>query len=123
MDSRQKDIAALKQDWANNPRWKLYAYGKLADIAAAGSIESPYYVVALVADDPSENDGDPAHDGSGAVGVPNPGAGVLVVRAEAFGPRGAHRIVDATVARIEAPAGEVEGGPGRLRILSWSLGL
>ena len=50
----------------------------------------------LVGDDPSETDGDPLTDG---IGGTNPGSGVVALRAEAFGPHGTHRIIEATVAR------------------------
>jgi hypothetical protein len=80
---------------ANNPRWRLFAYGRLRTLLAPGVIESPYYVVAMTADDPGENDNDPTRDGAGS----NPGAGIVAVRAEAFGPMGAHKVVELTVAR------------------------
>ncbi len=103
--------ATSRRPWAlNNPRWLLYSYGHLAALTS-GSINSPYYVAVMVADDPAENDHDPASDGAvpcgGAVpvltGDPpapscNPGSGVLALRAEAFGPRGVHKIVEATIA-------------------------
>ena len=41
----------------------------------------------------------------------NPGAGILQLRSEAFGPGGAHRAVEATIARA---------GVG-VRIISWRL--
>jgi Tfp pilus assembly protein PilX len=63
----------------NNPVWRLYAYGRLADLAPAGTGDSIFYVVAMV--------------GSGV--------DVLALRAEAFGPRGAHKVVELTVARAE----------------------
>jgi hypothetical protein len=83
---------------ANNPRWKLYSYGNLQDMMPTATINSPYYVVLFVGDDPSENDGDPTKDGASAA---NPGAGVLAVRAEAFGPRGAHKVLEVTLARTD----------------------
>jgi hypothetical protein len=82
----------------NNPRWQLYAYGNLQDMLPTATINSPYYVVLFVGDDPSENDGDPTMDGASAA---NPGAGVLAMRAEAFGPRGAHKVLEITVARTD----------------------
>src|SRR5262245_51740486 len=90
---------------ANNPVWQLYAYGPLADILPANAIDSPFYVVLMVADDPSENDGDPSRDG---VVFGNPGRGVLALRADAFGPRGAHRQIEATIARTDTT--ELERG-------------
>jgi hypothetical protein len=82
----------------NNPVWQPYAYGPLSNLLPAGAIDSPYYVLVMVADDPSENDGDPLHDGNSQS---NPGTGVLALRAEAFGPRGAHKVVEMTVARTD----------------------
>jgi hypothetical protein len=50
-------------------------------------------VIVLVADDPSENDGDPLRDGTT---TNNPGLDRLAVRAESLGPRGAHQAIEAT---------------------------
>jgi len=109
----EMDAVTGERPWgANNPRWQLYAYGALGRLLPAGSIRSEFYGVVMVADDPSENDGNPLRDGSGPG---NPGAGVLALRAEAFGPRGAHAIIEMTVAR---PVGAEDGG-GRARVLSW----
>jgi hypothetical protein len=111
--SGDMDAVTAERPWgANNPRWQLYAYGALGSLLPAGSIRSEFYGVVMVADDPSENDGDPLRDGAGPG---NPGAGVLALRAEAFGPRGAHTIIEMTVARPDA-AGE---GGSRARVLSW----
>ena len=96
------DVTTITADrpWGpNNPRFQLYAYGPVADLVPTDTISSPFYVVVLVGDDPSETDGDPLHDGSSAA---NPGSGVLTIRAESFGPRGVHRVVEATVARTAA---------------------
>jgi len=90
---------------ANNPRWKLFAYGPVHDMLPSGAIQSPCYVIVMIGDDPGETDDDPTVDGS----PPNPGAGVIALRAEAFGPSGAHRVVELTVARV---------GPA-VRMLSW----
>jgi hypothetical protein len=69
------------------------------------SINSSYYVVVMIADDPSENDGNPLQDGASQS---NPGAGVIAMRAEAFGPKGAHKIIELTLARTDAT--ELERG-------------
>jgi len=98
---------------ANNPRWRLYAYGPLRAMQPAGAIESPFYVVAMVGDDPAENDGDPLRDGADAA---NPGAGVIVIRGEAFGPAGAHAVVEATLARVASAGGAPLPG---VRLLTW----
>jgi hypothetical protein len=96
----------LERPWGpNNPVWQLFAYGPLNTVLPQGGINSPFYVVVMVGDDPSENDGDPLHDG---VSVANPGMGVLAMRAEAFGPRGTHKVVELTVARTDTT--ELERG-------------
>ena len=117
------DITATtaERPWGvNNPRWLPYAYGRLADSVGVGTVRSPFYVVAFVGDDSSENDGDPTRDGLSVGGLPNPGLGIVLIRAEAFGPRNAHRVIEATIARME-PAGAPTGGGGitNLRVLSW----
>lgn len=89
----------------NNPRWKLFGYGHLRQIVSDGSIESPFYVIAMIGDDPGETDGDPSRDGDPGT----PGAGIFAVRAEAFGPNGAHRVVELTVMRDGTAA----------RLLTW----
>jgi hypothetical protein len=90
---------------ANNPRWQLYGYGPLNNLLPAGSIDSTFYVVVFVADDPSENDGDPLRDGASQA---NPGSGVVALRAEAFGPRSARKVVELTVAKTDSE--DVESG-------------
>ena len=93
---------------SNNPVWRLYAYGPASSLLPTSTINSSYYVIVMVADDPSENDNDPLHDGESQT---NAGAGVLELRAEAFGPRGAHTVLELTVARgVHQPG---------VRILSW----
>jgi hypothetical protein len=89
---------------ANNPVWQLYAYNRLDAIVPSGTVNSQYYVVVLVGDDPSDDDNDPLHDGGPCdptLQCPNPGAGVLSLRAEAFGPRGAHKVIEMTVAKTD----------------------
>jgi Tfp pilus assembly protein PilX len=102
------DLTAVtvERPWGpNNPTWQLFAYGPLNTVLPQGGINSPYYVIVMVGDDPSENDGDPLHDG---VSQTNPGSGVLAMRAEAFGPRGSHKVVELTVARTDTT--ELERG-------------
>jgi len=101
------DMNAVTQDrpWgANNPRWQLFAFGRLRDLLPPDSM-APGYLVVMVGDDPGEVDSDPTHDS----GPGTPGAGVVAVRAEAFGPGGAHKVVELTAAR----------GQSAMRVLSW----
>jgi hypothetical protein len=91
------ELTAVTADrpWGtNNPHWMLYAYGALRDLLPSGAIESPCYVVLL----------------AGAAVVP-PGWSGIALHAEAFGPRGVHAVVEATVGR--APGDEPP------RLLSW----
>jgi hypothetical protein len=117
------ELAAITTDrpWgANNPRWTPYAYGPLSDLLEHQAVHSGFYVVVFVGDDPSENDDDPTLDGFSVGSTPNPGAGVIVVRAEAFGPRNAHRVVEATVARVDTlPGSPAEPASTELRVFSW----
>ncbi len=86
----------------NNPRWRLFAYGPLAGLVPDGGLLPPAeYVVVLVADDPAEADSDPLRDGRPGTSA---GAGVVQLRAEAFGPDAAHRAIEVMVARGGAGA-------------------
>jgi hypothetical protein len=87
----------------NNPRWRLFAYSPLADIIETGTVLSSMYVAVWVGDDPAETDDNPLVDG----GTAN-GRGVLLLRAEAYGPAGTHSIIEVTVARTDTT--ELERG-------------
>lgn len=113
------NAVTAERPWGtNNPHWRLYAHGRMADEAPAGVISSRFYLILLVADDPSEIDGNPSVDAAS----PNPGAGVLLLRGEAFGPAGAHAVVEATVVRADPD--ELSSIPGTppVRVTSWRLG-
>ena len=104
------DMNAISDDrpWGvNNPRWQLFAYGPLSNLLSSGAVDSPYYGVVMVGDDPAEDDNDPTLDGTGA----NPGAGVVALRGEAFGPGGAHKVVELTVTRAQPEIA--------VKVLSW----
>jgi hypothetical protein len=99
------DLVTSERPWGrNNPRWQPFAYGALSSWAPGIDRTLPYYAIVMVGDDPSESDQDPFHDGE------IDGAGTVAVRAEAFGPRGAHRIVELIVARVPT---------GHVRIVTW----
>jgi len=84
---------------ANNPVWRIYAWGPMANlIPGASSITSLYYVVVWAADDPADNDANPSRDVNG----------VLTMRAEAFGPNNTHKVIEVTVARTASA--EIERG-------------
>ena len=121
------DATTSERPWgSNNPRWQPFAWGNVN--CWLPTVESPFYVVAMVADDPSENDGDPLTDGSIACAQDratecNPGTGRLALRAEAFGPFGVHKILESTIARSGTGQRERDYNNGSdqpgIRILSW----
>jgi hypothetical protein len=105
------DAYSEERPWTvNNPRWQLFAYGSIGDLLPTGTINSPFYVVVLIGDDPSETDDNPIGDGGAPVApaVTNPGRGVIALRAEAFGPRGAHKVIEMTIAKTDTT--ELERG-------------
>lgn len=107
------DAVTAERPWgSNNPRWQLFAYGQLAQMSTLSRTRDGFYVVVLVADDAGETDGQPAQDAASAA---DPGHGIIVLRAEAFGPTGARHAVELTVER------RVLGSPGTgtVRVLAW----
>jgi hypothetical protein len=108
----------VERPWGtNNPQWRPFAYGKLSDLSSAAS-ESHYYGIVFVADDPSEIDGDPLADGVS----PNPGTGVIVLRAAVFGPGGVRVSVESTIARRDPTELSVMPGVSAVRMVSWRIG-
>lgn len=104
------DAVTADRPWgANNPRWQLFLYGPLSAMADQYLIQSPYYVIVLVGDDPSETDNDPSRDGS----TPAAGGGLVVLRALVFGPRGSRKSIEVTVARA---------ANGHVRVVAWRVG-
>jgi hypothetical protein len=100
------DIVEATSDrpWgANNPEWKVYAHGPLPAVMAGANVDSRFYVLLLVGQGPAPN--------------------LLALRAEAFGPRGAHAIVEATAARTSSANNERDyNGPpvqNVVKLLSW----
>lgn len=95
----------------NNPRWRLFAWGTMSALVPGIDPAADAYLVVLVGDDPAENDADPTRDGRG----PNPGSGVLCLRAHAFGRAGGHRTVEMIVTRTgqHAPGGPYPGQRGQ----------
>jgi len=106
-------VVAVTDDrpWGpNNPSWRVFGLGGAGQTPGEG-VGLPYAVV-LVGDDPDEADGDPARDAPPG----SPGAGALLLRAHAFGPNGARRIVETLVVRGPVP---LPDGRSALRVVSW----
>ena len=83
---------------ANNPTWRLFAWGRMDDMLPNKVIDSEMYLAVWVADDPADNDGDPTADTNG----------VLTLHAEAYGPSGTRKTIEVTVAKTSST--EIERG-------------
>jgi hypothetical protein len=113
--SAQMNASARERPWgANNPRWQLFAYGPMQRLA---EITRPpaCYVALWVADDRREQDGDPLSD---APDEDAPGHRIVRVRAEAFGPAGARRTIEAELSRV-CPADRDSACLPGIRVQSW----
>ena len=105
------NTSTIDRPWGNNnPRFRLYAWGPMNDLIPTGTVNSNYYVAVWIADDSTENDDNPSKDGDPPVNgaTSNLGAGVLTLRAESFGPAGAHHVIEATIAKTDTT--EIERG-------------
>lgn len=105
------NTSTLDRPWGvNNPRFRLYAWGPVNDLVPTSTVNSPYYVAVWVADDAAENDNNPNRDGdppaNGATA--NGGAGVLSLRAVAFGGGGVQHVIEATISKTDTT--EIERG-------------
>ena len=102
----EMDTSTVDRPWGtNNPRYQLFAYGLANNFLDTGTTNSPFYVVVWVADDPAEIDNDPTKDGND---INNKGTGVITLRAEAWGARGAHKVIEVTLTRTDST--EIERG-------------
>jgi hypothetical protein len=97
-DELNAETAAANLWGANNPVWRPYACGHLTALVPTQTVDSALYVGVWVADDPSEQDGNPYADTNG----------VVTLHAEAFGPMGSHKVAEVTVARTSST--EIERG-------------
>ena len=91
---------------ANTPRWRLFSFGWLTELAPIASGNSDEYLTAWVADDVDEADGDPLADTNGR----------LQFIARASSARGMQRRIALTVA--QTPELTMAGSPA-VRILAW----
>ena len=100
------DRVTAARPWGrNNPRWTVFASGRLGDVLPAGEGTAVQgYVVVWVADDATENDAQPLRDGGApavldAANPENPGRGAIWLRARAYGTSGACRTLEVVVER------------------------
>jgi hypothetical protein len=94
----QADTDAVSTWGPDNPQWRLFAWGPLAEMLPNNQIDSPMYVAVWIADDPAEIDGNPVADANGT----------LNLHAEAYGPGGTRKVIEVTVARTTST--EIERG-------------
>ncbi len=107
----QMNANSKERPWgANNPRWKLFAYGSLSNIGSLNR-PAPCYLAVWVGDDPREQDGNPLVDAA----ADDPGHGIVRVHAEAFGVAGGRRVIEAELERV------CQGNPctAGIRVQSW----
>ena len=90
-------------------------HAPFADIDGVAGNLCACYLLAWIADDPADADGDPQADAP--VGVE--GHGVVWLRGAAIGPRGARAEVEALVARPCAGDGALARCEGGIRVQSW----
>jgi hypothetical protein len=112
----QVQQTTVDRPWGpNNPRWRLFIHQPLQPPPSVPAAPDPY-VVAWIGDDAREDDDDPSVDGAGA---DQEGRYIVRVRAEAFGPRGGRRAIEAELVRrcVEGAQGPV-CLPGS-RVQSW----
>lgn len=99
---RQRDSdAAYGAFGADSPRWRLFLHSPLQAVLPSGTFAVGAYLVAWVADDGGDGDGDPAADANGRI----------LVHAEAYGAAGARRAIEGAIGRSSAG--------GALQVLSW----
>lgn len=99
---------------ARNPRWRLLVHQPMSTLDAQAAAICPCYLVAWVADDPADDDGDPLRDAPPGVN----GHGVLLVRGAAFGGGRALAEVEALVAQ---PCRRSALPCGGIRVQSWGV--
>jgi len=106
---RQVESDTLCPNTPDRPVWRLFGHASMNQMIGAAANATPYVVV-WVADDSDDRDGDPATDTND----------VIVVHAAAFGIRGGHREVEATLRREEAIAAGLPGVTRTdVRLIAW----
>ncbi len=111
----QMDANTRERPWgANNPRWQLFAYGELRQVAPILR-PAPCYLVVWIADDGRENDRNPLSD---AADEDQPGHGIVRIHSEVFGAGGTRRAIEAELSRV-CPADRESGCLPGIRVQSW----
>lgn len=112
-DDTTTSASSPSRPWGvRNPRWQLLVHQPLAALDPAAAAVCPCYLVAWVADDPADADGDPRRDAPSGVD----GHGVLLVRGAAYAGGTALAEVEALVAQ---PCRRSATSCGGIRVQSW----
>lgn len=110
----QMNANSRERPWgANNPRWRLFAFGPMEQFTQF-SRPVPCYLAVWIADDGREADDEPLIDAEDD----QPGHGIVRVHAEVFGRAGSKRAVEAELARACRGGGVGACLPG-IRVQSW----
>ena len=111
----QMNANSRERPWgANNPRWRLFAYGPMEQFTQLAR-PAACYLALWIADDGREQDGNPLSDEPDEA---VPGHGIVRVHAEAFGRAGSRRAIEAELWRV-CPAGQEAGCLPGIRVQSW----
>lgn len=106
-------LPAPDRPWGpRNPRWRMLVHQPLEAVDPVAARTCPCYLVAWVADDPADADGDRDRDAPAGVA----GHGVLLVRGAALGAAGALAEVEALV---EQPCRKSSVSCRGIRVQSW----
>lgn len=92
---------------ADTPQWTIFSWTAVGQWLPAGALNAPLYVVVWVADDPEDGDGNPAADNND----------MLQLHAQALGPTGGRRVVEALVQR--PTIGDPPAAAPGVRIVRW----
>lgn len=97
----QIDEPSAERPWGrNNPRWRVFGHATTADLWGGSASPTVFHLAVWIGDDPAEEDDLPLVDAPSGGEPPLPGSGIMRVRAESFGPRGAHATRTGTVLRL-----------------------
>jgi hypothetical protein len=91
---------------ANSPQWRLYLHAALSDVTPPTNPVAPLYLIAWVADDGLDGDGDPTVDANET----------LLLHAVAYGGSASRRAIESTIVRR---AGKVQVATWRFAGARW----
>jgi hypothetical protein len=94
------DEPSAERPWGrNNPRLRVFGHASTVDLWGGTAQLAPFHLVVWIGDDPAEEDGSPLVDALSGGDPPRSGSGIMRIRTESFGPRGAHATRTGTILR------------------------